>query len=327
MWLAGPTRVTARRTVTPTPVRSVTSVAAVFAPMPTERLAAELGPSLPSVRVERDGQWVAGSGIWMDEHGSVLTAAPLVAGAGAVVVTGRDGVGRSARIVGEDPATGTAVLDAGVTSGTPLGAAASSSRSGAGVAVLGAPGAVAGSGRTPAATSVPATVRVAGMRTTVGELVLHDSLELDRPVPDDAVGGLVVDLEGRPVGVAVGNVDGAAFGVAAPAAGAIASAQALRDGASMPRAWLGVRATDLTPAAAALLRVAGGAQISEVTEDSPAARAGLRKGDVVTAVAGRTVADASDLVVVLRESAPGDRVTVAVRRKGASMDVPVTLGG
>ena len=69
-----------------------------------------------------------------------------------------------------------------------------------------------------------------------------------------------------------------------------------------------------------------GARISEVTSGGPAERAGLAGGDVVTAVDGRAVADATELVIAIRSSAPGDTVTLSVESGGRDRDVDVTLG-
>ncbi len=68
-----------------------------------------------------------------------------------------------------------------------------------------------------------------------------------------------------------------------------------------------------------------GAQIGAVTSGSPAERAGLQQGDLVTAVDGSPVADATQLIVTIRSQAPGDTVTLTVERNGSTTEVPVTL--
>ena len=86
-------------------------------------------------------------------------------------------------------------------------------------------------------------------------------------------------------------------------------------------------AVDLDTNRSTLLGVNGGARLTEVTADSPAEAAGLSPGDVVVAVGGDPVRDASDLVVALRSHEPGTRVTITVRR-GADQEILVaTLGG
>jgi putative serine protease PepD len=68
-----------------------------------------------------------------------------------------------------------------------------------------------------------------------------------------------------------------------------------------------------------------GAQIGEVTSGSAAERAGLQQGDLVTAVDGSPIADATQLIVTIRSQAPGDTVTLTVERNGSTTEVPVTL--
>ena len=105
------------------------------------------------------------------------------------------------------------------------------------------------------------------------------------------------------------------------------AARSLRDDGTVHRAWLGVRAVDLSPAEAKLLDVSGGATLSEVTEGSPAAKAELAVGDVITELDGQEISGASDLVVALRSWTPGDEVAVTWRRGTDEGQVTVTLGG
>ena len=72
--------------------------------------------------------------------------------------------------------------------------------------------------------------------------------------------------------------------------------------------------------------VAGGAQVAAVTDGSPAARAGLQAGDVITAFDGDTVASADALTAAVTAKSPGDEVTVTYTRDGDSHTAQVTLG-
>src|SRR3954470_1731501 len=196
MWVTRPTRVVERgipiTTAKATPTASLT-----FTAVPSERIATDLGPSLPVVRAQHDdGAWTGGTGVWLDDKGTVLTASPLVAEAGLVLVTGTDGISRRAKVRGTDQVTGVTVLTVSRTSGTPISARSTKVRAGEPVVIVGAPGAAAGD-RSTAATTATALVRVASMRSTIGALVVHDALQLDRAVPADAVGGVLVDAGGR----------------------------------------------------------------------------------------------------------------------------------
>lgn len=327
MWATRPTRVIERSIRVAASTTPVVTASFTVNPLPTERLAADLGPSLASVRVERADEWTAGTGVWLDADGALLTATPLVARATQILVTGRDGVARPASIAGRDPGTAISVLAVSRTSGTPVSATAAAPRSGQLVAVMGAPDAVAGSGNAASsATTATTVVRVAKMRVTLDDLVLHDAVQLDRAMPDDAVGGLVVDSQGHLVAIALGRgTDGS--GTAIPATDAISAARALRSDGRVQRAWLGVRATDLDPAVATMLEVPGGARVTEMTPGSPAVAAGIEVGDIIEGLGDQPIEDASDLVLALRSLHPGDRVTLSVERKGEGIDMTVVLGG
>jgi S1-C subfamily serine protease len=328
MWFTRPAHTAADLTPASTVRKATPATSAMFTfrPFPTEHLAAALGAALPAVRVLKGGVWLAGSGFWLDDRGTVVTATPLVQGAVRIEVTGDDGVPQLVnKVFGVDPATGITTMRVDHTAGKQVATTTASPRNGQAVAIVGAPNAPAGSS-SPAATVAPASVWNGSMRSTVGAVAYHDTMQLDRAVPMAAIGGLVVDAQGRPVGISIGN-SGSREGVAVPADTALAAAIDLRDDGKVERAWLGVRAADLEPSEAAMLGLAGGAKLTRITAGSPAERAGLRRGDVVTAVGDTPIGDASDLVNALRDLDPGDHISVAIRRGLQDDDKVVTLGG
>ncbi|MGI8756009.1 MAG: S1C family serine protease, partial [Acidimicrobiales bacterium] len=228
---------------------------------------------------------------------------------------------------GRDPGTAISVLAVSRTSGTPVAVADAAPRSGQLVAVMGAPDAVAGSGYGASrATTATTVVRVAKMRVTLDHVVLHDAVQLDRAMPDDAVGGLVVDGQGHLVAIALGRGANGS-GTAIPATDALAAARALRSDGRVQRAWLGVLASDLDPAVATMLELPGGARVTEMTPASPAGTAGIEVGDIIEKLGDQPIEDASDLVLALRSLHPGDRVTLSVQRNGDDVDMTVVLGG
>ena len=91
--------------------------------------------------------------------------------------------------------------------------------------------------------------------------------------------------------------------------------------------WFGLGDRDLGTHLHRTHRLGEGATLTEVTADSPAAAAGLEPGDVVTKVGSVRIDDASDLVLALRDRAPGDEVLVSIRHDGKATKVQVTLGG
>ncbi|MCU1369499.1 MAG: serine protease [Ilumatobacteraceae bacterium] len=312
MWFTRPTRVVVEE-ARPSAAKTT---AAVFTPaVPSESLAKELAPSLVRVEASVDGGWRSATGIRIDDRGTIAVATPVVDGTTAVMVTGHDGERLKANLGGADPATGITVLTIASSGGSAVATETVDATAGKAVAVIGA------------ASVSSASVRAVDVRTSVDPIVLHDAVQLDRAVPADVAGGIVVDADGALVGIVLAGSGPQDLAVVVPAADAIAAARKLRDDGEIRRAWLGVRAIDLSPDAAVLMDVDGGAQLTMVQAGSPASAAGLRKGDVVTAVEDRPISDASDLVVQLRHWHPGEHIVVHWHRGLETGQTEVTLGG
>ena len=287
-----------------------------------DRVAEAAEPSLAVVQVQRDGTWTTTSAVWTDQRGTLAAATVALAGADRVVVIDRSGRRHAAQVAGRDGATGITAITteatgrAATASGAPLdddtpAALVASDSTGRGVDA------------TPAGTdAVLATVAGADERAVVGSLVLHGATLVEPRITEPAqsdrvpVGAAVVDHRGHLIAMSVGATD-AGLVAAVDGATVVEVAADLRDHGEVRRAWLGVQATD-APA---------GAQITEVTWASPAAIGGLQVDDVVTAVDGRPVADASDLVLFLRHHHPGDTSRIEVQRAGRTHHLTVTLGG
>ena len=89
--------------------------------------------------------------------------------------------------------------------------------------------------------------------------------------------------------------------------------------------WLGIEGADLSEAKADLIGIRGGAEVRRVLAGSPAARAGLASGDVITEVGGETIRSSTDLVVALRAHKPGEVVVVGYWRGGRHHEAEVTI--
>jgi S1-C subfamily serine protease len=324
MWLAGPTRVVTR-SAEPVGARPMTTAVFAAGVVPTEKLAARLAPSLVHIEVSRGNQWTSGTGIVIDDAGTVAVATPVTVGADVIMATDHEGNRLRATPAGADDATGITILRVTDTGGVPVAASPTTAKAGQAVVVIGA-ASVGPDGATDQRV-VTASVSAVDLRTDVDPIVLHDAVQLDRAVPDDAEGGLVVTADGALIGVVLAGSGTEDLAVVVPAGEALAAAKVLRDNGEVRRAWLGVRATDLTPSAASLMSVKGGALLTAVEAGSPAAAAGLRKGDVITQVDDQPIGDASDLVVALRAWSPGERVDVEWQRGTAVSRTGVTLGG
>lgn len=278
MWMARPTKVVVRDAPEAAPRATASFAAAV----PTDRIAAQLAPSLVHIVVEPadGGETVRGTGVWLDDEGTIAVANDLVARAGAVLVTDAAGIRHDGMVAGADPATGIAIVRVAAETGTPLVLDAAGCTAGQAVAVVGTAANAPEGTTTPQV--LPAAVSAVALRLPLETSVLHDAVQLDRAVPDSATGALVVDDEGATVAIVLDPAGDDGYAVAVPAAVALAAARDLSDNGEVRRAWLGVRAVDLDAQVAKLIGVANGALLTRVDAGSPASVAGMASGDVIT---------------------------------------------
>lgn len=292
----------------------------------TGDLATAFAPSVARVEALHDGTWTTSSALWVDDDGTLVAPAARVATAAALMVVGTDGSRQPATVAGIDDATALAAIAVDHTAGIPIEATAIRPVSGQRAAAIGC-GTRSRPDQHDAVTVTSVVVRSTDQRSMVHGTLLHDVIHLDRELPSDVDGGGLVDTSGHLIGLIVGNTDDQPLGTVIPAATAIDTARALRANGRIERSWLGVRAVDIDSARATMLRITGGARVTEVTPGSPAAAGGLHLDDVVVSVGDQPVADASDLVMALRSHQPGARTTITVRRGTDDLDLAVTLGG
>ncbi len=259
-------------------------------------------------------QMSAGSGVILDAaQGYVITNHHVIKDASEVVVTLKDKQRLKAQVVGSDAGTDIALLkiDAkGLVEATPANSDAL--QVGDFVVAIGNP---FGIGQTVTSGIVSALGR-AGLSSEGYE----EFIQTDASINPGNSGGALVNLKGELVGINTaiigpsgGNVG---IGFAVPVNMARAVMQQLIRFGEVRRGRLGISMQDLTPDLARSLGIAGGqgAVIANVLPDSPAERAGLRAGDVVTAVNGRTVRSASGLRARLGVLPVGDTVELTVRQ-------------
>ena len=158
-------------------------------------------------------------------------------------------------------------------------------------------------------------------------MVLHDSIILDRPLPAEALGALVTDHEGRLIAVVASTSNSDGLAVAAPSVDVVEAAREIAQNGQVQRAWLGVQVTDLSSTLAKFLGLESGAVITSVEPGSPAELAGLRVGDVISAVGNSPIRDASDLVTAIGAYRPGSETTVTKWSRGTTSKLDIRLGG
>jgi Do/DeqQ family serine protease len=266
-----------------------------------------------------------GSGVIVDAvQGYVLTNAHVVENATSIEVTTKDNRRFTARLIGRDPATDIAVLQipAEHLTAVPMG---DSSRLQVGDFVL-AVGNPFGLGQT-----VTSGIVSALGRSGLGIEGYEDFIQTDASINPGNSGGALVDLQGRLIGINTailapggGNI-GIGFAVPIDMARDVLG-QLIRYG-EVKRGRIGVAIQDLTPDLARALGTTRteGALIARVTPGSPAQRAGLRSSDLVVAVNGVPVHNATDLRNRVGLSSIGDEIELTVDRSGVQRNVAVRI--
>jgi serine protease Do len=264
-----------------------------------------------------------GSGVIISSDGYIVTNNHVVDGAKVVTVTLSDGRELSARVVGRDPQTDVAVIKVSAKD-LPAITFAPSRNVEVGDRVL-AIGNPFGIGETVTTGIVSATGRRAGIG-----LKYEDFIQTDAAINPGNSGGALVDVEGRLVGIntAILSHSGGFQGVGLAVPSDLVSnvAETLVSKGKVVRGYIGIGIQDLTPGLADSfgLSAHGGALVSDVQPDTPGASAGLRSGDVITAVDGQAVDSASRLSLDVGEAPPGTKMALDVLRDGKTERISVT---
>jgi putative serine protease PepD len=253
-----------------------------------------------------------------------------------IQVRASDGTLYDATVVGTDPTSDLAVVKLQGASGlTPATFADSDEVQVGDLAV--AIGAPLGLSDTVTDGIISATNRAVATGSTQDDATVIDALQTDAAINPGNSGGALVNADGEVVGIntAIASVASGApgqdsqsgnigVGFAIPSNTAQRIAEEIVNTGSATHAVLGVQAQ--TAASGPDSEVGTGAQIVQVQSGGAAASAGLRAGDVVTAVDDRPVTTSTELTAAVRDAAPGDKVTLTIQRDGQTSTVEVTLG-
>ncbi len=279
---------------------------------------------MPMPRRQRHLSTAQGSGFFISADGYIVTNNHVVDHATEVTVTTSDGKTIAAKVIGTDPKTDIALLKAKDAGTYPfVNFASQSPRVGDWVIAVGNP---FGLGGTVTAGIVSARGR------DIGSGPYDDFLQIDAPVNHGNSGGPTFNTDGEVVGVntAIFSPSGGSVGIGFAIASDVVKnvVQQLKDGGSVARGWLGVEIQPVTPDLADSLGVksASGALVAKETANSPAANAGVKIGDVITAVNGDAVADPRDLARRIAALGPQKTADLAIWRNGAQQTIAVTLG-
>ncbi len=264
-----------------------------------------------------------GSGVIVTKDGYILTNNHVVDDASTIKVTMIDGREFEGKVIGSDPKTDVAVIKVKAND-LPAITLADSDKIEVGDTVL-AVGHPFGIGQ-----SVTTGIVSAKGRATLG-LDYEDFIQTDAAINPGNSGGALVDVDGRLIGMntAILSHSGGnqGIGFAVPTNLARWVMESLVNNGRVERGFLGVNIQDLTPQLAKQFKIdrAKGALVSGVTPDSPADKAGMKSGDVITEFNGKPVTDSRHLKLQVGGTVPGAAVPATVLREGKTLSLNVTV--
>lgn len=265
-----------------------------------------------------------GSGFFISADGYAVTNNHVVDHAKTVQVTMDDGSTYDAKVVGSDSKTDLALIKVDSNKSFPFVKFADRDpRVGDWVVAVGNP---FGLGGTVTAGIVSARGR------DIGSGPYDDYIQIDAPINKGNSGGPAFNTDGEVIGVntAIFSPSGGSVGIGfdIPAATAKMVVAQLKEHGRIDRAWLGVQIQPVTAEIADSLglKKAEGAIVAQPQADSPASKAGIAAGDVITEIDGASIKDSRELARKVGMMAPGTKIKVTLVRKGEIKTLALTLG-
>ncbi len=257
----------------------------------------------------------AGSGFIIDATGIIVTNNHVVGRADKIVVSLTDGRQLPARVMGRDELTDIAVIKVTAPGPLPFVAWGDSRRMEVGDWIIAA-GNPFGLGGSVSAGIISAEGR------DLGSGPFDNFIQIDAPINPGNSGGPVFNMDGQVIGVTstIVSPTGASVGIgfAIPSETVSAIVNQLLAHGQIERGWLGVTVGGGAEG--------GGVTIAALDRNSPAARAGIRPGDVLVAVNGERIETPNGLIKAIAAVPPGNNARLTVRRQGKDVEIPVTVG-
>ena len=267
-----------------------------------------------------------GTGFLISADGYIVTNNHVVAGADTVLVNLQGSTGKDhslkAQVIGTDEETDIALLKVKADTPLPFLHFGDSDKMEVGEWVL-AIGNPFGLGHTVTAGILSAKGR------NIQSGPFDNFLQTDASINPGNSGGPLINMEGKVIGINTAIIaSGQGIGFAIPSSMAERIVNQLKQDKKVSRGWIGVTIQDVDENTAKALGLpkATGALIGSVMPDEPAAKGGMKDGDVVLEVNGKAIDDSSALLRAIATEAPGSKVNMVVWRDGERKDVTVQLG-
>jgi serine protease Do len=287
-------------------------------------IAADVSPSVVRIDVASAAGRGAGSGVIYSPDGHIITNAHVVGDSTEVAVTLADGERLTGEILGADPMSDIAVIQiAGEDLPVPA-YAQEGPQVGETAIAIGSPFGLDGSVTAGVVSALNRT-----FATRQGPQV--DMIQTDAAINPGNSGGALVDGRGQIIGINTAifsrGGDSAGIGFAVPVATATAIADQLIATGEVEHAFLGIQGQTVDPQVAELygLPVSEGAVVAEVGDGTPADAAGLRRGDIITALDGRPITSMEELSGRIQRQQPGTTIELTVQRDSDELTVEVEL--
>jgi serine protease DegQ len=274
---------------------------------------------------EEDEQSSLGSGVIVSAEGYILTNNHVVDAADEIQVVLADGRKAPAKVVGTDPETDLAVIKIELDK-LPVIVLGHAEQAKVGDVVL-AIGNPFGVGQTV----------TMGIISALGRNNLHinnfeNFIQTDAAINFGNSGGALIDTNGNLLGInsAIYSQTGGSVGIgfAIPVSTAKSVMEAIITSGHVVRGWIGVESQEITPELADSfgLKRQSGAIIAGVVRNGPADKGGMKPGDILLQVEGKTVNDTNDMLNLIAQLPPGEKATMRVLRKSRETDLAITVG-
>jgi putative serine protease PepD len=275
-----------------------------------------------------------GAGVVFDKKGDILTDEHVVSGATQVTVNFPDGLKAPATVVGSDTGADLAVIRVkGVAASElhPLTIGDSSAvQVGDSVIAIGSPFGLPGTVTAGIVSALQRTIQAPNQFT------IPNAIKTDAPINPGNSGGPLINAAGQVIGlndqIETNNTNGqgegssSGVGFATPSNSDLRVAKEIIATGQAHNAYVGVSLDPTVAGGAGIAKSSTTSGASPIQSGSPAAKAGLQAGDIITAVNGTKVTSVNQFVATIANYAPGDTVTLTVNRGGSTKSIKLTLG-